>query len=187
MTKEDPELELLNRRKIYQTIDSFPGIHFRELFRKLDISMGSLEYHINILEKNGLIYQKKEGGFTRYFVKGKLGAEDKELASILQNDRARKMLFTLVLNPGLTHKMLTERLAWPKSTTSFYLKKLLKKQIVEERERTKIGLSSKLKPEKSNKGLFVVRPDRVIHLVTIYKAGFFDELANRILDLVETI
>ena len=185
MTVEDPELELLNRRKIYQIIDKFPGIHFRELFRKLDLSMGSLEYHLNIMERNELIYPKKEGGFTRYFVKGKLGSGDKELAGMLQNDKLRKMLFTLVLNPGITHKQLTKNLGWPKSTISFYLKKLLTKEVVEEREvqNTKKPLTS----SKPGTGLFVVRPDRVIHLVTIYKAGFFDELANRILDLVETI
>lgn len=185
MSKKYSELELLNRRTIYQTINQFPGIHFRELFRKLEISMGSLEYHLNILEKHELIYLKKEGGFTRYFVKGKLGAEDKELASLLQNDRSRKMLFILVLNPGLTHKGLTEKLGWPKSTTSFYLKKLLNKNIVEERSIK--SRKPRSKADKSVTGLYVIKPDRVIHLVTIYKAGFFDELANRILDLVETI
>ena len=104
---------------------------------------------------------------------------------MLQNDKLRKMLFTLVLNPGITHKDLTEKLDWPKSTTSFYLKKLLTKEIVEEREVQKTGKF--LTSGKPATGLFVVRPDRVIHLVTIYKAGFFDELANRILDLVETL
>jgi predicted transcriptional regulator len=185
MTVEDPELELLNRRHIYQTIDKYPGIHFRELYRKSNISMGSLEYHLNILERNDLIYAKKESGFTRYFVKGKLGSEDKELASMLQNDKLRKMVFTLVLNPGLTHKNLTQKLGWPKSTISFYLKKLLTKGVVEEREQPKSGGITKT--VKSGTGLFVTKPDRVIHLVTIYKTGFFDELANRILDLVETL
>jgi predicted transcriptional regulator len=185
MTVEDPELELLNRRLIYQTIDKYPGIHFRELFRKTKISMGSLEYHLNILERNDLIFAKKEGGFTRYFVKGKLGSEDKELAAMLQNDKLRKMLFTLVLNPGLTHKNLTDELGWPKSTISFYLRKLLNKGVVEEREQPKYkGVATIGKP---GMGLFVTKPDRVIHLVTIYKAGFFDELSNRILDLVETL
>ncbi len=185
MTAEDPELELLNRRAIYQVINNFPGIHFRELFRKLNMSMGSLEYHLRILERNELVYSKKEGGFTRYFVKGKLGSEDKELASLLQNDRLRKLLFTLVLTPGLSHKSLTEKLGWPKSTISFYLKKLLRKGIIEERQTTQKSLS--MGTGKPPTGLYVLKPDRVIHLVTIYKAGFFDELANRILDLVETL
>jgi predicted transcriptional regulator len=185
MTVEDPELELLNRRNIYQVIDSHPGIHFRELFRKLKMSMGSLEYHLRILERNELIYSRKEGGFTRYFVKGKLGAEDKEIASLLQNDRLRTLLFTLVLTPGLSHKSLTEKLGWPKSTISFYLKKLLEKGIVEERQRSQKTIYSGT--GKPPTGLYVIKPDRVIHLVTIYKAGFFDELANRVLDLVETL
>ena len=185
MTVEDPELELLNRRKIYQVIDKFPGIHFRELFRKLTMSMGSLEYHLRVLEQNDLVYLEKEGGFSRYFVKGKLGSEDKEIASMMQNDKLRTILFNLVLNPGLSHKELTERLGWPKSTISFYLKKLINKGVVEERKDPK--KSSSLASGKPQVGLYVVRPDRVIYLVTIYKTGFFDELANRILDLVDVL
>jgi predicted transcriptional regulator len=185
MSVEDPELELLNRRKIYQTIDKFPGIHFRELFRKLNMSMGSLEYHLRVLERSDLIYLEKKGGFSLYFVKGKLGSEDKELAAMMQNDKLRTLLFNLVLNPGLSHTELTERLGWPKSTISFYLKKLLEKGIIEERKETK--QKAPMASGKPATRLYVVKPDRVIHLVTIYKAGFFDELANRILDLVDVL
>jgi predicted transcriptional regulator len=185
MKIKDSPLELENRRHIYKLIERFPGIHFRELFRKLTLSMGSFEYHLQILEKNELIFLKKEGGFTRYFVKGSLGEEDKELATMLRNDRLRKILFTLILNPGISHTTLTEQLDWPKSTISFYLKKLFNKDIIEERPLS----SKKNMPEtgKPQKGIYVNRPDKVIHLVMIYKSGFFDELSNRILDLVEII
>lgn len=183
-TKISP-LELENRRKIYQLIERFPGIHFRELFRKLKISMGSFEYHLNILERNDLIYLDKEGHYTRYFAKGKLGEEDKKLATMLRNDRLRKMLFTLILNPGMSHKSLSKELGWPKSTTSFYLKKLFKNSVVEERIQSPEKTTSEAR--KTSNGLYVIKPDRIIHLVVIYKSGFLDELSNRILDLVEVI
>jgi predicted transcriptional regulator len=185
MNYETSPLELENRKKIYQLIEKLPGIHFRELFRKLDISMGSFEYHLNILEKSNLVYLKKEGGFSRYFVKGKLGEEDKELATMLRNDRLRTMLLNLILHPGISHKTLTDKLGWPKSTISFYLKKLIDKNVVEERALK--GLKDISKPGKPEMGLHVVKPDRVIHLVVLYKSGFFDELSNRILDLVEIL
>ena len=184
---KDPEspLELENRRRLYKLIEEFPGIHFRELFRKTDISMGSLEYHLQVLEKSDLIYLKKEGGYTRYFVQGKLSEADKDLATMLRNDRLRKLLFTLILNPGISHKNLTKELNWPKSTISFYLKKLQNKEIIEERALLKN--KSEPKSGKPQMGLHVIRPDRVVHLVVLYKSGFFDELSNRILDLVEVI
>ncbi len=185
MSLYDSPLDLENRRRIYQLIEKFPGIHFRELNRKLNISMGSFEYHLNVLEHSDLIYPKKEGGFTRYFIKGKLGEEEKELASLLRNDKLRKMLLTLILNPGISHKTLSQKLGWAKSTTSFYLKKLYNKNIIEERAH------SEDKPDgftsKSHMGLYVNKPDRIIHLVVVYKTGFFDELSNRILDLVEVL
>ena len=185
MKFEESPLELENRRTIYQLIERYPGIHFRELYRKLNISMGSFEYHLQVLQRSDLIYFKKEGGFTRYFVKGKLGEEDKELATMLRNDRLRKMMFTLVLNPGMSHKTLTKELNWPKSTTSFYLKKLVDKKIVE--ERTLPENKASLDTGKPQKGIYIIRPDKIVHLVVMYKSGFFDELSNRILDLVEVI
>ena len=185
MNLKDSSLDLENRRQIYQIIEKLPGIHFRELFRKLNISMGSLEYHLNVLERNNLIYPKKEGGYTRYFIKGKLGSENKELAAMLRNDRLRKMLFTLILNPGISHKALTDKLGWPKSTISFYLKKLLEKGVVEERVQPK-GEGTEILT-KSRTGLYVIRPDQIVQLVVMYKTGFLAELSNRILDLVEIL
>ena len=187
MSQEISPLELENRRRIYKLIERFPGIHFRELYRKLDLSMGSFEYHLNKLERSNLIYLKKDSHYTRYFVTGKLGEEDKQLASLLRNDRLRKILFTLILEPGISHKGLTKKLGWPKSTTSFYLKKLFDTKIIEERETSIEDSKQTLGVGKPQKGLHVTRPDKIIHLVVIYKTGFFDELSNRILDLVEIL
>ena len=185
MTAEESALELENRRRIYQIIEKYPGIHFRELFRKLNISMGSFEYHLNVLEHNDLIYLQRSGGFTRYFVKGKLGSEDKELASMLRNNKLRTMLLTLILEPGLSHSTLTNKLGWPKSTTSFYLKKLINAGLIEERVMSEnLEVSKTGKPPK---GLFITRPDKIVNILMIYKSGFLDELSNRILDLVERL
>jgi predicted transcriptional regulator len=185
MKVQESPLELENRRHLYKMIEKFPGIHFRELFRKLEISMGSLEYHLQVLEKSELIFLKKEGGYSRYFVQGKLDEVDKELATMLRNDRLRKLLFTLILNPGISHKSLIQELNWPKSTLSFYLKKLHDKGLIEERPISRTESDPQI--GKIQQGIYVSRPDKVIHLVVLYKSGFFDELSNRILDLVEVI
>ena len=185
MKIEESPLELENRRTIYQLIEKYPGIHFRELFRKLNVSMGSFEYHLHVLEKSDLIHLEKKEGFTRFFVKGKLRDSDRELSTMLRNDRLRKMIFTLILNPGISHKVLATELKWPKSTTSFYLKKLFDKEIIEERDLPKDKAS--IETGKPQKGIYIIRPDKIVHLVVMYKSGFFDELSNRILDLVEVI
>ena len=185
MNYNESPLELENRRRIYKLVEKFPGIHFRELFRKSNISMGSLEYHLNVLEKSDLIYLKKEGHYTRYFLKGNLGEEDKVLATMLRNDKLRRLLLTLVLNPGLSHKTLSNNLNWAKSTTSFYLKKLVDKNIVEERKTEQDAIPKETGKPQSR--LYVNRPDKIVRLMVVYKSGFFDELSNRVLDLVEVL
>jgi len=63
--KNEP-LELDTRKRIYDLIDSTPGIHFREISRRLDIPMGVVEYHIHYLMKKDMIIARKEGRYKRY-------------------------------------------------------------------------------------------------------------------------
>ena len=58
---EDKSLELESRRKIYEAIEKVPGIHFRELNRRLGIPLGVIEYHLKYLEQHELIVAKHVG------------------------------------------------------------------------------------------------------------------------------
>ena len=60
--KEKEALLLDVRKKIYLTIEKFPGLHFRELQRKNRIGVGNLDYHLNYLEKMNLIKVEKSKG-----------------------------------------------------------------------------------------------------------------------------
>lgn len=48
--KED-SLALETRRKIYNLILNYPGLHEREIARKLNLSLSTLDYHLHYLEK----------------------------------------------------------------------------------------------------------------------------------------
>ena len=65
------ELELETRRKIYEQINKSPGIHFRELERRLKVVVGNLQYHLQYLEKKNLIRTLNDEDYVRYFVKDK--------------------------------------------------------------------------------------------------------------------
>ena len=61
-------LELDSRRKIYEQVEKVPGIHFRELSRRLKIPTGVIEYHLRYLETHELIVSRREGRYKRYFI-----------------------------------------------------------------------------------------------------------------------
>jgi len=65
--KEKKTLEVELRRKIYQVVNKYAGLHFREVERKSELATGSVKYHLDYLVKQGLIKLEKEGNNVRYF------------------------------------------------------------------------------------------------------------------------
>lgn len=98
ITKQDI-LELETRRRIYNIILKYPGLHLRELSRRADISLGGLRHHLNYLKKQEYIVTKSNQRYTRYYVSKKVGKKDKELLNLLRQDVPRKIVL-LLLTPG---------------------------------------------------------------------------------------
>ncbi|MFO8051538.1 MAG: transcriptional regulator [Thermoplasmatota archaeon] len=168
--KEDP-LKLDTRKSIFELIKSSPGIHFREISRRLDIPMGVVEYHINYLLKRDMIVARKEGRYKRYYAEGKVRSSDKKVLAFLRKEVPRSILMYLMLNPGARHRELKKELDIGGSTLSFHLKKMIKKEVVRE-ERSDGG-----------KGFYVVDPESVSRSLLMYKKSFMDDLVD---DFTET-
>ena len=64
-----PENAVLdNRDKIFAYISNNPGSHLRKTARELKISLSTLRYHLDQLEKNGLIVSQKQYNLKMYFI-----------------------------------------------------------------------------------------------------------------------
>ncbi|KAA0002848.1 MAG: transcriptional regulator [Thermoplasmata archaeon] len=130
MIKED-SLALETRRKIYNLILNYPGLHEREIARKLNISLSTLDYHLHYLEKREIIVSKKDGRYTRYFASLKVGMQDKKIIAILRQKTPRKIVLFLLMHPGSIHKEICEGVKKSPSTISFHLKKMIDAGIIE--------------------------------------------------------
>ena len=163
---EDKSLELESRRKIYEAIEKVPGIHFRELNRRLGIPLGVIEYHLKYLEHHELIVAKHVGRYKRYYIIGKLGSKDKQLMGLLQQQMPRRILMHLLLNPKTTQKALRKELKISASTLSFHISKLLDAELI---TTVKVG----------RKHSYVVGDEELVAKALIrYKEGFVDELVD---------
>ena len=60
-------LNLKTRRDIYNHILRKPGVHLNALCKRLNIRKNNVCYHIDILEKNGLIYSSFDDGYLRFY------------------------------------------------------------------------------------------------------------------------
>lgn len=164
-------LELENRRRIFQTIESHPGLHFRELQSRLGVAHGTLQYHLDRLVDEGLIAVSEDRGFTRYHPKTRLREEDRRLIDALRREYGRRILAHLASEGPLTTQALSARLGRSASTVSWHLARLAENGLVQ-RERTGQEVQYSL-----------VDGARLVHLYTLYRASFTDRLVDRLLGL----
>jgi len=96
MISNEKILELETRRQIYNIILKYPGLHLRELSRKINISFSSLRYHLNYLEKYGYVVTKTDKRFKRFFASKKVSIRDKIWLNILRQEVPRKIVLLLI-------------------------------------------------------------------------------------------
>ena len=166
---EDP-LELDTRKRIFQLIESTPGVHFREISRRLDIPMGVVEYHIHYLMKKDMIISRKEGRYKRYYTEGKVGSRDKKVLAFLRKEVPRNIIMYIMLNPGARHRDLKKELSLSGSTLSFHLKKMIKKDIIREED------------DDGTKRFYVIDVEAVSKNLLVYKKSFMDDLVDSFTD-----
>ena len=163
-------LELKTRRIIYNFILSHPGMHEREISRKLNLPLSTLDYHIYHLKKRELIVAKSDGHYTQFFAGGKIGAKDKKIIACLRKKVTRKLVMFLILNKNANHKSIRNHLGLAGSTTSFHLNKLVSLDII---EFSQIGRETKY---------FIKEPNYLSDLLITYRNSFFDSAVDRFVD-----
>ena len=126
--KEPAELEI--QKQIYLLIEKEPGLHLTKIADLLNITTPLLLYHVRYLEKHELIILEQEKGFTRCYIKGKIGTEDRKLLSLLRQNMPLKIVLFLLQNPLSKHKEILEKFDISKSTLSYHLKKLVDQKII---------------------------------------------------------
>jgi len=124
-------LNLETRRRIYNYIKENPGLHLRELARRLNLSYYNLDYHINYLKKLDLVEVKTENSYSRIYVSNIIGTEEKAILNVFQQKVPRFILTSFLIFKVRTQKELSEDLEKHPTTIKFHLKKLVDLGVVE--------------------------------------------------------
>lgn len=133
-TKEEA-LELDARRQIYEHILATPGTHLRGVHRAVRLPFGQVLYHLNYLEKLDLVVVKKDGKFSRYFVRNLIGRQEKNVISVLRHEVPRTIGVLLLFHDEMTHKRILAHVAVSPSTLSFHLAKMVDAEVVTREQR----------------------------------------------------
>jgi DNA-binding transcriptional ArsR family regulator len=164
-------LEQESRKRIVEQVSAHPGTHMRELQRRLDMSAGTLEYHLHLLVREGVLAQRRQGRYTRYYMASQVGRREKDVLALLRQDIPRRLCARLLMQPGQSHGELLQHFPIAPSTLSFHLKKLVDGGLVESHRE---GRETRFR---------VLEPDLVGKVLVDYKGSFVDELVDRFADV----
>jgi predicted transcriptional regulator len=150
-------LELRTRREIYSLISKNPGVHLSKIADFLKMRISLVEYHIYFLEKNQIITSVKDSGYTRYYVKGKIGTANKKILSILRQETPLRIVLFLLKKKNAKHKEILDQFKIAPSTLSYHLKKLVVFEIVN------------VKSFGDDKGYTINNSEQILQIILQYK------------------
>ncbi|MFQ6128794.1 MAG: winged helix-turn-helix transcriptional regulator [Thermoplasmata archaeon] len=162
MTKDLLELE--TRRKIFEFIVQYPGIHLRELERALGMSASLLDYHLRVLLRGGLISVLERDRYKRYYPEAFrvedvriLSPVEKRMLALLRQEIPLSIVLYLLRVGNARHGEIAKELSLRSSTLSYHLKKLTRGGVV---EKMPIG---------EERGFRLKDPDKTFKLLIAYK------------------
>ena len=164
------ELDLETRREIFELISEYPGLHFREILRRLEISSGSLNYQLSYLTKHEIVVPISDGNLKRYYIMGKVKGNEKRILACLRNEISRGLVLFLLLNPNSQFNEIVSNFDLAPSKLAYHLKKLTEKDIIE-------------KKKKGRTTLYKAKNEEVIANVLIsFKPSFIDSLVDNFIE-----
>ncbi len=163
------EIVLANsrRKEIYNFIKRNPGLHLRELQRRLEIPLSSLEHHVDYMIRHNVIYKKRDGRYVRYFA-GQFTMDERELISALRHERLREIVLVILEKNEVKFQDLKKFFDLPSSTLSYYLKYLMDHSIL---NRQKIGYEN----------IYSIQDKRVGKVLVMYERKFTDRIMDNVL------
>ncbi|MBI2076248.1 MAG: winged helix-turn-helix transcriptional regulator [Candidatus Aenigmarchaeota archaeon] len=162
------------RKRIYDCIASSPGLHFREIQRRLGLATGSVDYHLHFLHRQGLIREERVGKFVRYYAYTKtFEQEEKDVLALLRQNRIRHILVYLLEKKRANALDIANSLGISPSTLSWYLKQLTEKGVIAQKKKGRFRYYS------------VVEKEKIAKYLILHKASFLDEIVDRFIEAWE--
>ena len=133
-------LENENRDKIITLILEQPGVHFNEILREIDISAGTLVWHLDILETFKVIQKQRIGQYLVYYpytVKNPISKLDLKLR------KSRTTLEILQLindNPGMYQNQIAHRMDLNHKTVKYHIDKLIESEFIQTKKKGRKNL-----------------------------------------------
>jgi predicted transcriptional regulator len=120
------------RDRILQFIRENPGCHLRKIKVELDLAMGTVQYHLDRLEKAGRITSQRQGLHKYYFVVGAFEENEKQLLEVLSNETAREILMIIIEQKYPSQSEISKHIGISSPSVSWQIKRLQDHRVIDE-------------------------------------------------------
>jgi predicted transcriptional regulator len=119
------------RMEIYDFAKNNPGIHFRGICSTLDLPIGVVQYHLNVLTRAGLLQVHSDGQCRRYFEANAYAEADMQTISLLRHDTARRIIAALLQSSPMLHKNLAQKVGLSSQALTWQMNQLKQTGLIE--------------------------------------------------------
>jgi predicted transcriptional regulator len=121
---------LAPRNRILRLLERDPGLHLRELPRRLDLSLNAVRYHLDVLEREDAVTAHRSGRFERWFLAQSFSREDRSIISALRVRGERAILEQLLRSGPSRFVALREHARASPASLVRYLNQLMADDLV---------------------------------------------------------
>jgi predicted transcriptional regulator len=159
--------------KVLHFIQDNPGCHLRRVKRALQVSMGTVQYQLDKLEKMGKITSTRRGLYKYYFPAGLFKENEKEILEVLTHETARKILLFIIEQKSPAQTDIVNNVKISPRSVSWHLRRLIDLKIINE---IKEGKYKRYQLHESN-------PKYIITLLRNYYPSIWDKWSVRVVEM----
>jgi predicted transcriptional regulator len=118
--------------KVLCFIQDNPGCHLRRIKRAMNVSMGTVQYQLDKLEKMGRITSSRRGLYKYYFAAGLFKENEKDILEVLTHETARKILMFIIEQKSPTQTDIVNSVNISARSISWHVGRLVALKIITE-------------------------------------------------------
>ena len=130
--RREDVLDLDTRRRLYENVETYPGLHLSELARACGIETNHAKYHLEYLESRGLVASQRDAGYTRWYprmegpqgLRDVVGAREKEILAMLRRPIPLHVTLLLLDREFATHVEMLPLVGVAHGTLHYHLKNM---------------------------------------------------------------
>ncbi len=132
IAEKAPLPENSTRTEIYNFINANPGVQFRAICSSLGLSIGTVQFHIAILQKTGLITFIRQGKYKRFFTARNYTKKQMETIATLRLNTVKNILKTLLQGKHISHHQLAMHLSISSQGLTWQMNRLRETGLIQE-------------------------------------------------------